>query len=120
MTYRVERLNSLLRQEISDLVQRYVKDPRLGTFVSVTAVEISKDMRYAKVFISRFGTDIEKKETIKALESASGYIRHELGERLKTRRIPELNFRLDNTMEKADKVLRIIDEIASEEKPQSP
>jgi ribosome-binding factor A len=72
-------------------------------------------MRYAKIFISRYGTDIEKKETIQALESASGYIRHELGERMKTRRIPELSFRLDNTMEKADKVLRIIDEIASDE-----
>ena len=59
MTYRVERLNSFLRQEISDIVQRYVKDPRLGTFVSVTTVEISKDMRYAKVFISRYGTDLE-------------------------------------------------------------
>ena len=118
MTYRVERLNSFLRQEISDLVQRYVKDPRLGTFVSITAVEISKDMRYAKVFISRYGTDLEKADTIKALESASGYIRHELGERMKTRRIPELSFRLDNTMEKADKVLRLIDKITSEEKPE--
>jgi ribosome-binding factor A len=116
MTYRIERLNSFLRQEISDLIQRYVKDPRLGTFVSITAVEITKDMRYAKVFISRYGTDLEKADTIKALESASGYIRHELGERMKTRRIPELSFRLDNTMEKADKVLRIIDEIVSEEK----
>ena len=99
-------------------MQRYVKDPRLGTFVSVTAVEISKDMRYAKVFISRFGTDTEKKETIQALESASGYIRHELGERLKTRRSPELSFRLDNTIEKADKVLRIIDELSCQEKTQ--
>jgi ribosome-binding factor A len=116
MTYRVERLNSFLRQEISDLVQRYVKDPRLGTFVSVTAVEISKDMRYAKVFISRYGTDLEKADTIKALESASGYIRHELGERMKTRRIPELNFRLDNTMEKAAKVMKIIKDISTEEK----
>ena len=118
MTYRVERLNSFLRQEISDLVQRYVKDPRLGTFISITAVEISKDMRYAKVFISRFGTDLEKADTLKALESAAGYIRHELAERMKTRRIPELSFRLDNTMEKADKVLRLIDKITSEEKPE--
>jgi ribosome-binding factor A len=116
MTYRVERLNSFLRQEISDIVQRYVKDPRLGTFVSVTNVEISKDMRYAKVFISRYGTDLEKADTIKALESASGYIRHELGERMKTRRIPELNFRLDNTMEKAAKVMKIIKDISTEEK----
>ena len=116
MTYRVERLNSFLRQEISDIVQRYVKDPRLGTFVSVTTVEISKDMRYAKVFISRYGTDLEKADTIKALESASGYIRHELGEIMKTRRIPELNFRLDNTMEKAAKVMKIIKDISTEEK----
>ena len=120
MTYRVARLNSLLREEISDLVQRQVKDPRLGSFVSITAVEISKDMRYAKVFVSRYGTDVEKKDTIIALGSACGFIRHELSERLKTRRIPELSFRLDNTMEKADKVLRIIDEIASEEGSQSP
>jgi ribosome-binding factor A len=119
MTYRVERLNSFLRQEISDLIQRYVKDPRLGTFVSVTAVEISRDMRYAKVFISRYGSDLEKADTLKALESASGYIRHELGERMKTRRIPELSFRLDNTMEKAAKVLKIINDISSEEKPES-
>jgi ribosome-binding factor A len=118
MTYRVERLNSFLRQEISDLIQRYVKDPRLGTFVSVTAVEISKDMRYAKVFISRYGSDLEKADTLKALESASGYIRHELGERMKTRRIPELSFRLDNTMEKAAKVLKIINDISTEEKPE--
>jgi ribosome-binding factor A len=118
MTYRIERLNSLLRQEISDLVQRYVKDPRLGSFVSITAVEISKDMRYAKVFVSRFGTDLEKKETLKALVSATGFIRHELSERLKTRRIPELSFRLDDTIEKADRLLRIIDEIASEESTQ--
>jgi ribosome-binding factor A len=117
MTYRVERLNSFLRQEISDIVQRYIKDPRLGTFVSVTSVEITKDMRYAKVFISRYGTDQEKADTIKGLESASGYIRHELGERMKTRRIPELSFRLDNTMEKAAKVLKIINDISTEEKP---
>jgi ribosome-binding factor A len=115
LTYRIERLNSLFRQEISDLVQRQVKDPRLGTFVSITAVEISKDMRYAKVFVSRLGTDIEKKETITALESACGFIRHELGERMKARRIPELSFKLDNTIEKADRVLRIIDEVTSEE-----
>ena len=86
--------------------------------ISKTAVEISKDMRYAKVFISRYGSDLEKADTLKALESASGYIRHELGERMKTRRIPELSFRLDNTMEKAAKVLKIINDISSEEKPE--
>jgi ribosome-binding factor A len=116
VAYRIERLNSLLRQEISDLVQRQVKDPRLGSFISVTAVEISSDMRHAKVFVSRLGTDNEKRETLSALASASGFIRHELSERLKIRRIPELSFKLDDTIEKADRVLRIIDGISWEER----
>ena len=115
MTYRIERLNSLLRQEISDLIQRYVKDPRLGTFVSVTNVEVSSDLKFAKVHVSRLGSEEEKRATIKALISASGYIRHELGDRMKSRRIPELSFRLDETIEKADRVLRLIDRISEEE-----
>jgi ribosome-binding factor A len=115
MAHRTERLNSLLRQEISDLVQRQVKDPRLGSFVSITGVEISADMRYAKVFVSCLGDDSEKQKTLSALASASGFIRHELGERLKTRRIPELHFKLDDTIEKADRVLRLIDNIVAEE-----
>lgn len=116
MTYRIERLNSLLRQEISDLIQRQVKDPRLGTFVSVTAVEISSDLKFAKVYVSRLGTETEKKETLQALASAAGFIRHELGNRMQARRIPELSFRLDETIEKADHVLRLIDRIGEEEK----
>ena len=116
MTRRIERLNSLLRQEISEIVQRQVKDPRLGNFISITAVEVSADMRNAKVFVSRLGSDIEKQETLSALASASGFIRHELGERMKTRRIPELSFKLDDTIERADRVLRIIDTIVAEDK----
>lgn len=119
MTYRIERLNSLLRQEISDLIQRQVKDPRLGTFVSVTAVEVSSDLKFAKVFISRLGTLADKKETLQALVSAAGFIRHELGNRMQARRVPELSFRLDETIEKADHVLRLIDRISSEEKSKS-
>ena len=115
MTYRIERLNSLLRQEISDLIQHHVKDPRLGSFVSVTAVEVSPDLRYAKVFVSCLGTETQKKETLAAVTSAAGFIRHELGDRMKARRIPELSFRLDETIEKADRLLRIMNEIASEE-----
>jgi ribosome-binding factor A len=115
VTYRIERLNSQLRQEISDLIQHYIKDPRLGNLVSVTAVEISPDLRFAKVHISQLGTDQEKKETLEALCSAAGFIRHELGNRMKARRIPELSFRLDETIEKADRVLRLIDKISEEE-----
>ena len=119
MTRRVERLNSLLRQEISDLLQRQVKDPRLGSFISVTSVDIAPDMSYARVFVSRFGSESDKKETIAALNSAAGYIRRELGDRMKARRIPELSFRLDETIEKANNVLRIIDRLDEETKSDS-
>ena len=119
MTYRIERLNSLLRQEISDIIQRQVKDPRLGVFISVTAVDVSSDLKFAKVYISSMGTENEKKETLRTLTSAAGFIRHELGNRMQARRIPELSFRLDETIEKADRVLRLIDRISEEENKQS-
>ncbi len=119
MTYRIERLNSLLRQEISDIIQRQVKDPRLGVFVSVTAVDVSSDLKFAKVFVSCMGSEDEKKDTLKALTSAAGFIRHELGNRMQARRIPEVSFRLDDTIEKADKVLRLIDQISVVEDTES-
>jgi len=115
MTHRLERLNSLLRQEISEMLQRQVKDPRLGSFISVTSVEIATDLSFAKVFVSRFGTEEEKKDTIAARNAAAGCFRHELGERMKARRIPELSFRNDDTIEKADRVLRIMDNLQAEE-----
>ena len=127
MTHRIERFNSLLRQEISDVMRRELRDPRLSLMVSITNVEVSPDYSFAKVMVSRLGTEEEKKATIAALTSASGYIRKELGERMKARRIPELSFRLDETIEKADRVLRIMDKLdeaeknrphAGEEKPQ--
>ncbi len=119
MTYRIERFNSLLRQEISDIIRRQVKDPRLSVFISVTAVEISSDLKFAKVHFSSMGTENEKKEILRALTSAAGFIRHELGNRMQARRIPELSFRLDETIEKADRVLRLIDQISEEENKQS-
>jgi len=114
MTYRIERFNSHLRHEISDLIQFHIKDPRLGTVVSVTSVEVTPDLRHARVRISRMGTDEEKRQTIEALVSAAGYIRHQLGDRMKSRHIPELTFKLDETIEKADRVLRMIDRISEE------
>jgi ribosome-binding factor A len=119
MSYRTERFNSLLQQEISDILQRHIKDPRLGSFISVTAVEVSPDLRYAKVLVSNMGSPEEKQHTIQALTSAAGYIRRELGERIKARHIPELSFRIDETIEKADRVLRLIDRISEEESSHS-
>jgi ribosome-binding factor A len=117
MTYRLERFNSLLQQEISDILQRQLKDPRIGPFVSVTMVEVAADLRHARVFVSTMGSQETKNETISALTSAAGFIRKELMSRIKARHIPDLTFRIDERIEQADRVLRIMDHINEEENP---
>ena len=113
MLHRIERVNSLIRQEISELLHRQVKDPRLGNFISVTAVATSSDMRHAKVFISGMGSEEEKPEILSVLASASRYFRRELAERLRLRRIPELSFQWDDSIERGGHLLQLIDEVAS-------
>jgi len=115
MAYRIERVNSLIRQEISELLQRQVKDPRLGNFITVTAVATSPDMKHAKVFVSSMGGGEEKRETLSVLISASGFFRKELTKRLRIRRIPELSFQWDDSIERGDHLLQIIDQVTSEE-----
>jgi ribosome-binding factor A len=119
MTHRLERFNSLLRAEISEILQRQIKDPRLGGMVSITDVEVSADLHYAKVLVSTLGNTAEKAETLVALKSAAGFIRRELMDRIKARHIPDLDFRIDETIEKADRVLRLIDHINAEESSHS-
>ena len=98
MAHRIERVNSLIRQEISQLLQRQVRDPRLGNFIAVTEVSTSADLKFAKVFVSRIGSEKEKQETLSALASASGFFRRELAKRLKLRFIPILSFRWDDSI----------------------
>ena len=115
MAHRIERVNSLIRQEISELLQRQVKDPRLGNFIAVTAVATSPDMKYAKVFVSRIGGDQEKQETLSVLASASGFFRKELTKRLRIRRVPELSFQWDDSIERGDRLSQLIDHVTSDE-----
>jgi ribosome-binding factor A len=115
MSRRTERLNHLLRQEITDLLQREAKDPRLSVMVSVTRVSVSADLRYAKVFVSVMGTEEEKKGLLAGLHAASGFLRRELSSRLSMRYTPELSFFYDDTMEQAGKVIQLIQEVSSGE-----
>ena len=117
MTRRIERVNNLIRQEISELLQRQVKDPRLGSFVSITEVSTSPDLRYAKIFISRIGSDEERQETLSVLAAASGFFRKELGRRLRLRRIPELSFQWDDSIERGAHLLKLIDEVSIDSFP---
>jgi len=111
MTHRIERVNSLLRQEISELLQHQVKDPRLGNFIAVTAVSTSPDLRYAKVFVSRIGSEGKKQETLNVLAAAAGFFRKEMARHLKLRRIPELSFQWDDSIERGTYLLELIDEV---------
>ena len=115
MSHRIERVNSLIRQEISELLQRQVKDPRLGGLITITEVSTSADLKHAKVFVSRIGGDRDREETLNALISASGFFRRELAGRLKLRFTPELSFQWDDSIERGDHLLKLIDGITSEE-----
>lgn len=114
MSHRIERVNNLIRREISELLKRQVKDPRLGVFVSITEVSTSADLRHAKVFVSRMGSQEEKKETLDALTAASRFFRRELVKRLDLHRIPELVFCWDDSIERGDHLLELIDRISEE------
>lgn len=115
MTRRTERLNDVIREEISDLLRREVKDPRLEkNFFTITHVETSSDLRHAKVYVSVMGPDEEKKETLKGLEAAAGFLRRQLRDRLTMRRVPDLSFYLDESIERGGRVLELIREVSEE------
>jgi ribosome-binding factor A len=120
MSHRIERVSSLMRQEISGLLQRQVKDPRISKFVAVTEVSISADLKYAKVFVSCMGDEEEKKAMLKGLGAASNFLRGQLAKRLRLRRIPELNFEWDDSIERGDHLLQLIDKISAEHPPEKP
>jgi ribosome-binding factor A len=108
MGRRTERINHLLREEISVLLARQVKDPRLSRFITVTRVSTAPDLSNAKVFISTLGDETEKQEVLNTLTSASGYLRRELRERITLRSIPELSFYRDDSIEQGARVLQLI------------
>jgi len=107
---RQQRVAEFLRDEISEIIRRELRDPRLG-FVSVTRVEVSPDLRYAKVYASIYGSPEEQVVAIDALNGAAGFIRKTLKPRMRTRHIPELTFRLDRSMEHAEQVTRTLNQL---------
>ena len=104
---RLDRVNQLIREEISTLLQRELKDPRLG-FVTVTEVETSKDLRQAKVFVSVLGDDRQWAASLAALTSAPGFVRNWLRQHLDLRVTPEVDFRPDRSMEHAAKIQSLL------------
>src|SRR5690349_10731469 len=112
MTARTDRIDQLLREEISRLVTEEVADPRVG-FATVTRVETTPDLRHAKVWVSVIGQPAERRETVAALGRAMPFIRRELGKTLRLKRIPDLHVELDDTAERGTRVLHLLDELES-------
>ena len=114
MSRRIERLNSMIRRDVSELLRYEVKDPRVSGVVSVTRVNTSNDVQHARVYVSVYGTLREKEDTIAALQSAAGFIRRQLRDRLETRHVPVLKFILDDTLTEGNQMLELLDSLAEE------
>jgi ribosome-binding factor A len=102
--HRHERIASEIRQEISAMLAGELKDPRLAGLATVTEVRMTPDLKQARVYVSVMGADAERSSTLRGLTAASGFIRHELSERLRLRRAPELSFVLDTSEEYAQRI----------------
>jgi ribosome-binding factor A len=109
-TRRTQRLALQIQQEIGLMLTRGIKDPRIG-FVTVMGVDLSPDLRHAKVFVSAMGTDKQKKESMAALNHASGWIRHELGQRIRMKFLPEIVFRPDTSMDHGERIDQLLEDI---------
>ena len=114
MTRRTERINNLIRQEVSKLLQQEINDPRLVNFISVTRVTTSSDLRHAKVYVSVLGDGVDTNEMLQGFTAASGFLRRELARRLTLRHVPELSFRFDNSIERGAEILRLIEQASSD------
>jgi ribosome-binding factor A len=110
MTQRTDRIDQLLRQEIGEILARDVQDPRIG-FVTITDVETAPDLSTARVWVSVIGQPDEREQTLKALRRALPFVRHELGSRIRLRRIPELLLREDDTAQRGTRVLQLLAEL---------
>ncbi|MFN0083967.1 MAG: 30S ribosome-binding factor RbfA [Blastocatellia bacterium] len=118
MSHRARKLGEDLRQLLSGIIAQEVKDPRVG-FATITDVKLSPDLRYAKVMVSVLGAPDEKKETLAALTRAAGFIRRQVGSRIRLRSVPEITFAYDDTIEQGDRMMQLIEEI-KKELPESP
>lgn len=114
MTTRQEKINELLREEISDILRRDMKDPRLG-FVTVTGAEVTADLRHAKVFVSILGTDEERARNMAVLKSAEHYVRQAFGRRARMKTLPEIEFRLDTSVDQGVRIFELLEQIKHEE-----
>lgn len=113
---RVDRLNSLLKEVISEVIRRDVRNPHVAELVTVTRVDITKDLHYAKVYISVIGSDTQKAETLQALNNAAGFIAVNSSKKVVMRYFPSLTFKLDDSVDKHMRIEDLLGKISEERK----
>jgi ribosome-binding factor A len=111
MNRRAQRLSEEIKREISDILRNGVKDPRVSQLLSITQVEVSRDLSFAKVYVSLLGDDGAKKEAFEGLEKAKGFVRRELGSRLRLRLTPEIAFIPDDSIEYGTHINKLLREV---------
>jgi ribosome-binding factor A len=116
MTARTTRVDELLRQEMGSILARDVEDPRIG-FATIISIETTPDLRHAKVLVSVIGQPDDRRTTLSALGRAMPFVRHELGKRLRIKRIPEFHLELDESLERGTRVLHLLDELEAGRAP---
>ena len=118
---RVERVASLIRREVSELLRGGIRDERVGHgLVSVTHVEVAGDLQHCKIFVSVFGSDADRDQAIAGLKSATPFVKGELGRRLQMRRTPEVLFVLDRGIERGTSVLSLLNQLEDERRTKGP
>lgn len=111
-TVRVEKITSEIQKALSHILRNEVRDQRVTeNFGSLTRIDLTNDLRHAKIFISVYGSEEAKKEFMSGIESAQGFIRSELGRRVRMRYTPELHFKLDNSLEEGSRILALLDDL---------
>ena len=116
---RISRVASLIKQEISQMLLQGIKDNRIGIgMVSVTDVDVSGDLQHAKIFVSIYGSDQVRAETMAGLRSATGYVRSELGHRIRLRRTPEVIFIEDRSLERGTEIISLLNKLSQERQEQ--
>ncbi|CAM0117055.1 30S ribosome-binding factor RbfA [Rhabdochlamydiaceae symbiont of Dictyostelium giganteum] len=120
MIDRIDRLNSLLKQVIAEVIMRDVRNPKVSRLVTVKKVDVARDLRQARVYISLLGTPEEKKQTLRALQSAAGFISSLAAEQIVIRNFPSLRFYIDDTIEHEMRVHELLQKINEEQTHRAP
>ena len=115
MSRRTDRINEQLREEISTVLARQIKDPRLDSVISITRVESSSDLRSARVYISVLGNEEQQKEALEGLQSAASFLRREIRDRINMKHTPFMTYVLDESIQDADHILRLISTVRADD-----